>query len=317
MTNPIDLAVGPPTTYLHLKPGTTSSQRLVIEQKGSLVLDITPSLVDFASDGKTGQPALKDTSTFRYATLTLPNDASPQADSHTFTLTPQQKKNISVNFDIPSNATEGEYPLTILFRAKPSEATTIGAGESEVSAVVGSNIIVLISKSGKDQSQLTLEKIDSMRFIDSLMPLSFTITAKNDGGNASTASGSATISDSQQHQLAEFPFYPDMVLANSTRQLRTTPSLEKAAVDPSLITSVFNYKSWFLIGQYTIQAKLENTTSNQNTDSELTQTVIALPFSFVIVAILCLAVWRFFLLLNTKKVGGEKIQRKSALDEPI
>lgn len=301
MANPIDLAVGPPTAYLHLKPGTNSSHRLTIEQRGDLTLEVTPSLVDFVSDGKSGQPVLQPSSSFRYATLALPGDATGQTDPNSFTLSPRQKKNISLNFTIPSDAPEGEYPLTVLFRAKPDSTTTLTTGESEVSAVVGSNVIALISKSGEDKSSLSLEKIDSMQFVDSLMPISFTLIAKNTGKNASTASGSASITNWQNEELAEFPLYPDMILANSSRQLRTTSSLEKAATDPTLIQDTFTYRTLFLLGPHTISAKLESANSTQLNQSSLTQTVFAFPFSILAIFIIFVAAWRFSIILSTKK----------------
>jgi hypothetical protein len=318
-SQPIDLAVGPPTSYLHLKPGTTTSHRLTIEQQGTLPLEIAPTLVDFVSDGKTGQPVLKDSSSFRYATLSLPANStgSVPPDTHSFTLMPKQKKNIAITFTIPEGATQGEYPLTVLFRAKPDTSTTLSNGESGVSAIVGSNIIVLISDSDQDKSSLSLEKIQSWRLIDSLMPISFTVVAKNTGSNASTATGSATITDWRGESIAEFPFYPDMILANSTRQLRTTPSLEKAAKDPSLIQAIFSYRTLFLLGPYTITATLTSDSSTQLNHSSLTQTVIALPFSLLVVIALSLIAWRFFLLLNTKSNQPTTHSDKTALDRPV
>jgi hypothetical protein len=299
-TTPIDLAVGPPTTYLHLKPGTKSTHRLSIQQKGTLPLEITPSLVDFVSDGTSGQPILASESTFRYVTLSLPGDTNTQTNS--FNLDPNQTKNSVLNFDIPAEAPEGEFPLTILFRAKPNQQYTVNPGNSEVNAVVGANIVVLISDSGQDKSNITLEKIESWKLVDSFMPISFTVLAKNSGSNASTASGSARITNWQNQPVATFPLYPDMILANSTRHLRTAPSLEAALQDPSLLSPQFAYRSLFLLGPYTIDVDLQQNTTNQRTDSSLTQVVIALPFSLVAILLLLLLSWRFFLFLSTKKL---------------
>jgi hypothetical protein len=295
----IDIGVSPPTTYFHIEPGKKKSLSITLEQKGTLTLEITPSLVDFSSDGETGQPRLDISSKFKYLTLALPQSTTP-GNTTSFTLDPGKKKNVQLTLDIPSTAAEGEFPLTILFKATPDYSNSIEQPGSEVSAIVGSNLIVVISTTDRDRSNLTLDEIKTLKVIDNLMPISFTLFAKNSGHNATTASGSAQITNWQDKVVAEFPIYPDMVLAQSSRKLRTTQDLAKALEDPSLIASVFFFRPNFAFGPYTITATLEKTTHDIVETNTVSQTIFALPFSFVILILISIGVWAIFLYLRTK-----------------
>jgi hypothetical protein len=307
-TSDIDLSVSPPVKYFHIEPGQKKTIGITLEQKGRVPLEIVPSLVDFSSDGETGQPVLGDASDFRYLTVTLPNDDTETTSGTSFILKPGNKKNISLTLDIPTDAVEGEYPLTVLFRAKPDSSSTISQPGSKISAVVGSNLIVLISTTNRDRSNLLLEEIRTYKLVDSFMPLSFKLLAKNSGHNATTASGSATIKNWQNNEVAYFPMYPDMVLAQSTRLLRTASDLEAASNDVSLIKNDFEYKPLFAIGPYTITATLEKHSNDILETSTVTQTVFALPFSLVIIILIIIGVWSIFSFLSTKNKNEETLE---------
>lgn len=296
-SKPIDLGVAPPTSYMYIKPGSKSKHTITLEQQGTLPLQITPSLVDFKADGVSGQPALAENSQFRYITLTLPDGNTTQ---NSFTLNPGQRKSILVNFDVPTDASEGEYTMTMLFKAQANQETTLGTGQSEVSAVVGSNIIALISQTDRDRSNVYLEEIKSLKVIDSLMPLTFNVVAKNSGHNAGAASGSASITNWKNQEVTSFSFYPDMILSGSTRHLRTTPSLKEAQENPETITDQFTYKPGLLIGPYTITATLEHESSEQVSNSSHSHTVLALPISILTLILISLVVWYLFTILSTK-----------------
>ncbi|HEX7017746.1 MAG TPA: hypothetical protein VF209_02465 [Patescibacteria group bacterium] len=296
---PIDLSVSPPTEYIQVAPGKSISHTVTIEQHGSLPLRITPSIVDFASDGETGQPVLQfeKGSSFRYLKIKNPDVQLGQP----FSLNPGQKKQIVFQIEPPSEAVQGEFPLTLLFTAQPPTENTIGTG-SQVSGMVGSNLVVLVSTGQTDKGKLVLEKIRAPRLVDSFGSLAFSLLAKNNGRNATTASGSATITNWQNQIVAEYTFYPDMILAQTSRLLRHGQSVESDAADN--ITADFKYKPAFLIGPYTITASLnENGLENQS-QSLLSIRVFAFPFSLLIVTLLGVVLYfcyRFLVLHASSK----------------
>jgi hypothetical protein len=291
---PLDIGISPPTTYLQIAPGNKKTHRVTLEQKGSLPLEITPSVVDFTTDDKTGSPVLSDVSSFRHITLTLPGSNSNNANKTSFILQPGEKKNITFTLDIPPNAIEDEYLMTLLFRAKTAPGVTLAQNTSEVSGVIGSNLIALISHSERDLGKLQIEKVDAPRIVDSFSDITFTTIVKNIGKNATTASGSATITDWQGQEVASFQVYPDMILRNSSRQLRTALSLEEALEKPETISDHFTYQGLFLFGPYTITLDLAKSSQPTAGSETYSSTVIAAPFSILIVAIVSILMYLLY-----------------------
>jgi hypothetical protein len=326
-SNNVDLVIDPPTIYLTVRPGESIVHRVAIKQNGVLPLKITPRLVSFTTDGKTGQPQLKNDTDFKQVTLSLPKenrqvidqavatalgqdkkldfnqqssesnttnktkDASKTNESnetnHTtensqadpfFTLAPGQQKAITVTFSPPKVTAEKEYPLSLLFFAEPLNSFQENTSQTIISGSIASNIVLLVSQSDQDRGQLSVEKIELPLLIDSLRNLSFKILIKNLGINATNASGSVAISDWRGKKVAQYYFFPDMILSNSTRLLRNIPQEPEAdllsmtsqeaqsfleSINLEQITHNFNFDSVFLLGPYTITAKIFENGQNQ------------------------------------------------------
>ncbi len=305
----IDLVITPPVEYLSLKPGESLQHRVVIEQKGQLPVEITPHLVSFESDGVSNSPQLKAESDFKQFTLELPipqidttlqmsssaENSQPQTlPTKGFILQPGEKKTIGINFTTLPNSPEKEYPLTLLFFAKEQQDPfAIGTSQAnpgsqtKVQGAIGSNIILLVSNSDRNRGSITIDSIQPPRLVDSLSDLHFSILAKNTGSHATQASGSAKITNWQGTEVAQFTFFPDMILANTSRLLRTAGSTELSEdLDPTAVSTIFRYKPFFLLGPYTITATIEN--------EEQSLTVFALPYSIILVATVLILGWIVF-----------------------
>ncbi len=279
-TNAIDLSVSPPTTYFHIKPGSKLVHNVSLEHQGASPVTVTARIVDFTTDGQTGTPLLRNTSSFPHYSFT----SSGRAPTTTFELQPGQKHTTTITFDVPETADHDEYPLTILFEAKPTAGTTIGVGNSDVTGIIGSNLIVLVSPTERDKGQVNVAKLDTPLVVDSLFPLRFQVTAENDGANATTASGSASITNWRGDEVAAFPIYPDMVLSGSSRILRTMPDLTTALEDPEVLSTNFEHQPAFLFGPYTVTVELEQNGSDEaasgaSGSSTHSKIVVAFPFS--------------------------------------
>lgn len=314
----IDLIVTPPVEYLSLKPGESTQHRVVIEQKGQVPIEVTPHLVSFESDGISNSPLLTSESDFKQFQLELPipqidtsiqlasSDSAPSPmmlPAKGFVLQPGEKKTVGITFTAVPNNIEKEYPLTLLFFAKAQEDeytsdssqdgtknnTNLGS-QTNVQGAIGSNIILLISNSDRNRGNITIESIRPPKIVDSLSDLHFSILAKNTGAHATQASGSAKITNWQGTEVAQFMFFPDMILANTSRLLRTAGSSDindtKEDLDPTAVTTTFVYKPFFLLGPYTITANIENEVQST--------TVFALPYSIIIVFATLVLGWIFF-----------------------
>lgn len=230
-----------------------------------------------------------------------------------FLLKPGEEKKVVLKISPPSLETiipeqaqllEMEHSLTVLFVGKPAFSMASPDSSAQVSGVVGSNLILYFSSQENDLSELKIEKLRVPRVVDSFDQISFSILAKNTGRNATPNQGKATITTLANRILAEYNFYPDMVLAQSSREVRSLPlsvvqKLEhegKKELDEeelSQLTPQLVYKSPFLFGIYTLTVEL-------GTEKQTTK-FVALPFSGLIA--LCIAGVIFFLFQKLKNIS--------------
>lgn len=270
--NMIELKTSPPTAYLKIQPGGQASHTVTIENTGSLPVTLQPKLVDFSSDGKTGNPVLGDATTFPYL----------DTDSVSFTpvtIAPKAKAQLTLHITVPQGAPGKEYPLTILFEnTQPAEYTLdTGAG---LAASIGSNLIVLVTGVDNPDVNLSLKSLQISKLHDSFRPITFSPLIKNEGMSAALASGSAQIKNWRGTVIATFPIYPAVVLAGSSRELLTE-------------TGPFSYKKPFFFGVYTITITLTKGESGEEIALNESHKIIAIPLFFILLSTL-IAVGIFF-----------------------
>jgi len=264
----INLSISPPVTYMSIKPGEEQTYQIRVENLGDSTLEITPSLLDFDADNKTGQPIVKQTGTFKYIRI---NDGL-SSFGESFYLEPKQKKAIPITVDIPRSEQEEEYAMTVFFTFKNKTDEKQKDSQAKVAGTVGSNLILLVTRNNLDRGNIIVKNITSMPTIDSFMPIRFTALAENIGKNATPASGSAKISNWQNREIAEFEIHPDMILANSSRELR----------EKDFLSNEFRFKKPFLLGIYHISIELNKNSSPNSDVFVLNKTIVALPFSIIL-----------------------------------
>ncbi|NCO12620.1 hypothetical protein GW926_03745 [Candidatus Pacearchaeota archaeon] len=264
----INLSISPPVTYMSIKPGEEQTYQIRVENLGDSTLEITPSLLDFDADNKTGQPIVKQTGTFKYIRI---NDGL-SSFGESFYLEPKQKKAIPITVDIPRSEQEEEYAMTVFFTFKNKTDEKQKDSQAKVAGTVGSNLILLVTRNNLDRGNIIVKNITSMPTIDSFMPIRFTALAENIGKNATPASGSAKISNWQNREIAEFEIHPDMILANSSRELR----------EKDFLSNEFRFKKPFLLGIYRISIELNKNSSPNSDVFVLNKTIVALPFSIIL-----------------------------------
>ncbi|MBP7875481.1 hypothetical protein KA012_00610 [Candidatus Woesebacteria bacterium] len=268
------LSVSPGTAYLKMKPGSTTIHTVILRNKSAEKVTITPRVVDFEADGTSGTPILQETSTFPYL-------ANRDEVLSTITIDPDQQANVPFVIHPPDNAPPQEYHLTILFDQE-------SVGESIASALVpsvGSNLIVLVSDADPNAA-LKVVSLQRPIVVDSFRPLSFRPIAENLGQAAALASGSAVIRDWRGIIVADVPIYPDVVLAQTTRELRAAkpaapalPDDPKAAIATLLEAAAFSYKEPMILGAYTVEFNIKDVTGTGETTTVQKFTVYAFPFS--------------------------------------
>jgi hypothetical protein len=289
----INLSISPPVLYLSIKPGEKLTYEIWAENLGDSALEVTPSLLDFEADNKTGQPLIKQTGTFKH--IRINNGLTTFGES--FTLEPKQKRSVPITIDIPRSEQEEEYAMTIFFTFKNKVEGPNQDSQAKVAGTVGSNLILLITRNNLDRGNIIVKNISSLPTIDSFMPIKFTALAENIGKNATPASGSATIYNWQNKKVAEFEIHPDMILAESSRQLR----------EKDFVSSEFRYKKPFLIGLYTIQVELQKNSAPDAQTFVLKKTIVALPFSIILLPLTGILLYSGYRMVLNKTKPKKKV----------
>jgi hypothetical protein len=293
-TAPLSLAVSPPTSYLYVKPSDEIKHTITLKNTGTQTLEVKMQLTDFKPDGKTGRPLLSSGTIFDKA-------VNPNLEfGQPFQIKPQENRTVTLALDASKLAKEKEYPLSILFNAQSVRDETNQASFSQVSGTVVSNLIVFISNQEENQGELIIEKFKAPRIIDSFQPIHFSLLAKNKGLNAMPVQGRALVKNFLGQTINEFIFYPDQILADSTRQVRGTElRAELLDKDNQLIpdkienlSTEFKHQTPILFGPYRVEAQLDQ--------DQASTYVIALPFSFIAAGLIGFLIWTGYQQLKKK-----------------
>ncbi len=286
----INLTVSPPVSYLHIAPGTATNHTIILENSGTTSITVLPTIVDFTTDGKTGRAIVTNQLTFPYVSMGVDNSVTE------VTIPPQKKAQLTLYINIPKDAQEKEYPLTVLFfskneleNAEKGSSAKTNATSSEISAAVGSNLIVLVAKQNVFTKILEVLDFNAPKVIDSFQKVEFFPLVQNNSFGATAASGSAKIVNWRKQTVAEFEIYPDIILGHNSRELRALLS-NSDPKQPEL--GSFSYKPRFMIGPYQIVLTLKN---EQNV--VITQSVhvfYALPIAIILAAVIGITISIYF-----------------------
>lgn len=275
--SPFSLSVSPSTAFFAVKPGESRMHSVQLRNKGAGPVTVMPKLVDFSADGISGTPILKNESTFPYL-------ANAKDVLSPITIQPGQQATIPFVIKPDEKALQQEYHLTILFEQQPS----LVANTSSVVPTVGSNLVVLISGEAP-KPLLKVISLQTFKVIDSFRPLVFKPLAENQGNAAGIASGSATVKDWRGRTIASFPLYPDVVLSQTTRELRAAkpaapvlPDDPKAEIATKLQPTAFSIKQFMFLGPYRIEFAITDPASPDTAATLQAFTLFALPISAVI-----------------------------------
>lgn len=309
----LDLSVYPPVSYLYVKPGAAIEHRLQVKNTGLYTLQLSAQLVDFKSDERYGQAILQAQTGVDFISL----DGSRDKWGQSFVLKPAEEKQLVLLIAPPADVTHREHHLSVLLQAQQLANVPIQHTQGLISAIVASNMILLVSEDEMDRGQLLVEEVRAPRLVDSLMGFEITASVRNIGLNAKTVDGELRIHHWPNLESEVWSLAPDMVLAGSRRLVRgmkpeALAELEKmeqaaevkaaASVDTSQerqaflrqhLSERFVYKQAFLLGAYDVEVQIG--------ESIIRHRVIALPFSAALLLISTpLMLWSIKWLLRRK-----------------
>ena len=314
----LSVNVSPPVSYLYVKPGAGISAPIHLENQGRYTLSVTPQLVDFHPHQQTGQVVLEQTSNFKH--LSIAGDAERWGKN--FIIRPGESYTLPLTIAIPADFPQGEYYLSVLFNLEQMTIPDLANNANTIiSSVLASHLVIAVNLDEADRSQIVLKEFKLPKIVDSFMGIDFQVWAKNIGLNAGAVKGKLTINHWPSPKEEIYEFYPDMVLANSQRQVRGMSeknmaqlkilseqeavmlangedflAVQSEFLEKNLISD-FSYKKAFLLGAYDFRLELG--------EEERVERVIALPFSILIVLVLLPIFYRFFVFL-VKSINFKK-----------
>lgn len=283
----LDINVRPSVTYAQVKPGETYRLAVSIDHAGTIPLVATPMLVDFDVHPETGAPELRESTNFQYARV-LGNKAFNQA----FVLNPNQDDQVVISFEIPETAQPKEHHLSLVFRLEPQNVFAGSGARSNVSAMVASNIILLVAHSEDDQSELEVKTLNTPWLVDSLGNITADASVLNTGPTATTVRGKLLIRNIAGKVVADFPLYPDIVLAQSSRPLRAATISPDLTDNPEEVKPTqFVFDPAFLLGPYRTELVLYSQDGEADDLVLAKNTTLALPLSLIGLILGAITLW--------------------------
>ncbi len=248
-----DLSITPPVAFLRVRPGTSATHIVTLENTGQTALTLKPKFVDFIPNQGKAIPQ---------AELTFPHLDLPDQGFAAVTLPPGRKSQLSIKITPPRDALEKEYYLTILFESVLPQTDKASApnfnNSTTVLPSIGSNLIVLVSQTDQD-TNLSITDFGIGPIVDSFRPINFSPSITNQSIQASIASGSAKLINWRGESIYEQKLMPMVVLGKETRKLYGA-SLDESTVNPSegLTPIEFVFTPKFLLGPYQLEIELIN-----------------------------------------------------------
>jgi hypothetical protein len=286
-TPDVDLELEPASTYVWVKPGQTKTLTLNLTQHGSIPLVVTPKVVDFHPDDTSGQPVLSSVSRFPHFKLN-----TPTLLDQPIKLSPKKTVQIMLTISPPADTLPGEYLQTLLFESVADQDQSLSGVGTKATAIIGSNFIIAVSPEAPVPGQLKIKKVSAPRLVDSLGKITITALASNPNRYAVIASGTATLTNWQGRQVAEYPLANLNVLGFSTRPLQPTKPADPDSLFPS-----FEYDAPFLIGQYTFTLTLVDPKTGVVANT-YTQTILALPITLALALVIFVLTFVMILILK-------------------
>ncbi len=285
------LSISPPLLRVHIKPGKSITQVFNLENLSSADQTLVASLIPFTESDNQGNPLLNpkaNASWLKYFSL-----ANSQIKfDEPFTLPAGSKEQLILSLSVPDSAPIKDLyaTLTISTYSNKIGSDETGSG-SLVSGTIGSNLLVTVSSQPFPDTILKIEnllpqegyyfKIGHLYFADSITPLSFTASVKNQGSFAAETKGVFRVSQNDRPIYLE-GILPVNVIAKSGRQLKNVHG-EDFGFSPGLLQ----------IGTH--QVTLEIKTDNSNTSTTIE--VFFLPLKlFLAIFTVCLI---FYFIIKT------------------
>jgi hypothetical protein len=272
-----------------IQPGKVVTQAFLIENNGTVDLEIRPTLRDFTADGETGVPQLLESSTFPYAQLVNSEIRLNQP----FTLPAGQSEQLVLEVRPSELAEQKDWYFAVWLETKPdTRYTVLETSGAATTGQIGANVLVRVTQTNQIPLRWDV-RFELPRFIDSLQKLEFTALVSNQSQTMAAPDMTVTVLKGDDQILSEDTALPDRILAQSSRRIYAQQARKD---DPRSFEGVpFRFEPVFALGRYTVRASIRNNTGGPYV---VEHELWALPFSlivgivFILFTLLGLFLWK-------------------------
>lgn len=300
----ISLGIYPPLLEAMIQPGKSITQVYRLENQGETDLALTSQIIPFKPQGELGQVELtpeqnspaQEWISFQNADLKL---------GEKFLLKAGASQQIVLRVDIPQNAAEDDYYLTLLFKNLPELMVNQSASQSQIK--IGGHLLLTVSETGEPprKAEISEFKITNAWFslghwqlIDSFASPLFNLRVKNIGRSLFKPMGVIQVSG-WTGQPFVLDLLPENILVGSIRQVQCFSPEQN---QPIVCQLKKNWQSKLLIGPFQAQVSF----GLDKVDEQYSQAVSFFAFPFVLLGGLLVLFLLFWLGKKVKGYLGSK-----------
>lgn len=277
----ITLSISPPLLEVFIKPGKSVLVAYTVGNLGDPVI-LTSNILPFEPKDDLGNIKIKDE--FE-GPIRFSLDNSEIKLDQPFFVKSNTSQQLLLRIRVPEGTPEGDYYYTLFAKSEPSPFQE-GISSSRSQIVIGSNILITVTESGKVDIKGKISLFDvlahfkinlfshTFKFFDSFDKIPLVFIIDNQGRNLVKPQGEITLKGNFSEK-ATYDIVPKNILAQSQRLVTATPSAEiEKPINASLILS------GFFIGRYDLSTSVNF--------GDFTPTLyaatsfIALPVKFII-----------------------------------
>ena len=285
VTASTSLSIDPPIVRIQVKPGKAITKAFTIQNRSDQEKQLIVRLAPFSESDKFGNPIvdLKNTSPLqKYFSLSNTDIKFNEP----FTIKPDNSQQIVLSLSIPETADLEDSYFNLLVSTYDNSLPSQSPNTS-VSSTIGANLLISVTSELNPKTILKINniqitsknylKLGKYIIVDSLSPLTFQISATNNGQFITETKGTISISKGIETTSIQ-GILPQYIIKKSTRQLLNLEGNTQFSFTPNPLTI-----GWYQINTH---IKSDNTNSNNSTD------IFILPGKLILALILAIVIIR-------------------------
>lgn len=224
------LSINPALLRIYIKPGKAITEVFKIENLSTADKTLVASIVPFSEADNFGNPILNPKANAPWLSYFSLVNSQIKLDKP-FSLAAGASEQLVLSLTVPESAPLKDIYATLTVSTYENSVDQAFQGTA-VRATIGANLLITISSQAYPDTVLKIEdffplegafiKIGSLYFADSITPLKFTATVKNEGNFIAETKGIFRVTTKNNKPVYLEGILPTNVIAKSRRQLTNT-----------------------------------------------------------------------------------------------